>query len=509
MRLTKIVQRANFSKKKYLIPLLLLLLHTTTYADNNKFIVSYRVETLGEVSNGELSPLWFTANRFGTMGVADKQANLRTGLFGSKKFKHNWKIDTGVELVGGSETTSKFWVHQAFFDVSWKKLNLSIGNKERFDFPLTKNTALTSGWMVEGMNTRPIPQIRLSIDDYLPIPGMKNWLAFKGHLAYGWFTDGKWQKDYVDINNNYVQDVLYHSKSLMFRIGNKKIVPLELEFGVQMAAQFGGDMYYKNPDGSSSLVINLPKGLKAYWKAFAPQPGDENSLLAEQLNIEGNILGSWNFALNWYAGNWKTRVYLEHYFEDPSQILWEYGRWKDGLLGIEITLPKNRFISSILWEGMGTKDQTSPVFVRDKEGPFPDISMRGDDNYYNHYLYQSWQQYGLGIGHPLIPGPIYTQNGTLNFRSNRAKIQHIGLQGSPSEQISWRILASFASHWGIYRNPLDKERKQTSCLLEVVYKPSWTKGWSVSASLGLDRGDYPGDSTGGMLSICKKGDFSL
>ena len=509
MHLTQIVHKAKSNRTKYFITFFLLLLHTTMYAENNKFLFHYRIETLGEVSNGELSPLWFTANRFGTMGVEDKQATLRTGLFGSKEFKHNWKLNTGIELVGGTETTSKIWVHQAFLDISWKHLNISFGSKERFDFPLAKNTELTSGWMVEGLNTRPIPQIRVGVSDYLPIPGLKNWLAIKGHIAYGWFTDGKWQKDFVANNNRYVQDVLYHSKSLMFRLGNKKVVPLEAEFGVHMAAQFGGDLYYKDLDGNTNLVINLPKGLKAYWKAFAPQPGDENSLLAEQLNIEGNIVGSWNFAFNWYPGEWKVRTYYEHYFEDPSQVFWEYGRWKDGLIGVEITLPKNRFLSSILWEGMSTKDQTSPVFTRDEEGPFFDISMRGDDNYYNHYLYQSWQQYGLGMGHPLIPGPIYTQDGSLNFRSNRAKIHHIGLQGCPSEQIDWRILASYARHWGIYRNPLDRERKQVSCLLEIIYKPFWAKGWSISTSVGLDRGSYPGDSTGGMLSICKKGDFSL
>ena len=36
---------------------------------------------------------------------------------------------------------------------------------------------------------------KLSIKNYLAIPGTRNWLAFKGHLAYGMFTDGNWQED--------------------------------------------------------------------------------------------------------------------------------------------------------------------------------------------------------------------------------------------------------------------------------------------------------------------------
>lgn len=73
-------------------------------------------------------------------------------------------------------------------------LTLSIGSKERPGFPLTKNTALSSGMMVEGPNTQPIPQIRGEIKEFLNVPGTKGWLAFKGHIAYGSFTDNGWQR---------------------------------------------------------------------------------------------------------------------------------------------------------------------------------------------------------------------------------------------------------------------------------------------------------------------------
>lgn len=77
--------------------------------------------------------------------------------------------------------------------------------------------------------------------------------------------------------------------------------------------------------------------------------------------MEGNMLGSWNFALNYYLGEWKFRAYLEHYFEDTSQMFWEYGRWKDGQIGLEISFPKNRWITSAVWEGLCTKDQAGPI----------------------------------------------------------------------------------------------------------------------------------------------------
>lgn len=134
---------------------------------------------------------------------------------------------------------------------------------------LEKNEQLTSGWMVEGPNTRPIPQIRAEIRDYLDIPGLGHWLALKGHLAYGWFTDGSWQEDFAGTNQLYAKKIKYHSKSLMFRLGNREKLPLEFEFGLIMATQFGGSQYLKNAQGEVSKTMDMPDDLGAYWSAFS------------------------------------------------------------------------------------------------------------------------------------------------------------------------------------------------------------------------------------------------
>ena len=59
----------------------------------------------------------------------------------------------------------------------------------------------------------------------------------------------------------------------MFRLGNREKLPLEFEFGLLMATQFGGDQYRKRADGSSEQTIDMPDGLKSYWKAFFPTAG--------------------------------------------------------------------------------------------------------------------------------------------------------------------------------------------------------------------------------------------
>ena len=109
------------------------------------------------------------------------------------------------------------------------------------------------------------------------------------------------------------------------------------------------------------------------------------------------------------------------------------------------------------------------------------------------------------MGNPFLPGPIYNKDGEITFKSNRVRSQHIGISGDPSDEWSWRMLISFARHWGTYTTPLDKQRKQFSSLYEVSYTPQWAKGWGATVGVGLDRGNYLGNSTGGILTIRKTG----
>ena len=159
---------------------------------------------------------------------------------------------------------------------------------------------------------------------------------------------------------------------------------------------------------------------------------------------------------------------------------------------------------------MSTKHQSGPYEAYSDYWPGEDFLLSGGDNYYNHGIYQAWQHYGLGMGNPLLLGPIYN-DGQIVFKSNRVRSNHVGLMGDPSDEWNWRVLASFARHWGTYSTPLDRERKQLSTLVELTYLPRWAKGWSASVAFGFDKGNYAdlGDHTGGMLTLRKTGGFSL
>lgn len=481
----------------------LLLLSILTIPAYAQQAFNYHAETSLTFSDGSYAPLWLTANRHGINSNDSKNGYLRARITWYHPLNNSWQFETGLDLAGGINLISNFWIQQAYADISWKALTLSIGSKERSGFPLEKNEKLTSGWMVEGTNMRPIPQIRGEIKDYLAIPGTRGWVSFKGHLCYGYFTDGNWQESFVTSGEMYTKNVLYHSKSLMFKLGNKDKIPVELEFGLLTAAQFGGDRMQKNKDGSIQLIRDMPAKAKDFWKIFFPK---QESTLA---NVQGNHCGSWNFGLNYFYKDWKFRAYLEHYFEDHSQMFWEYGRWKDGHIGLEISFPTNKWINSIVWEGLNTTDQTGPILYDGIAGSFTDLQMSGGDNYYNNGEYLGWQNYGASLGHPFLLGPQYNQDGSNEIKGSRVKAQHIGISGSPNQEWNWRILLSYSRNWGTYVNPFDKVTKQFSSLFEATYTPAKLKGWSFTACMAIDRGNYPGNSTGGMITISKSGGFSL
>ena len=371
--------------KLYFLILFFAIHNLAIWGQQANSMLAYSVKVESQTSNSTNAPLWFIANKYGLLSNTQNSVYIKAGFTYNKSLKKKWNMQIGIDLTGGINQVSSVYLQQFYIDFGWKVLNLSFGQKERPGFPLIKNERLSSGMLVEGANTRPVPQIRAEIADFLNIPSTKGWLAFKGHLAYGKFTEGEWQKDFVNPGSYYVKDVLYHSKSLMLRLGNKKKLPLEFEFGILMAAQFGGDQYIKNANGTGKKVLDMPDNFKAYWKAFFPQAGGSDTPEGEQVNVEGNHVGSWNFALNYYLHNWTFRVYLEHYFEDTSEMFWEYGRWKDGQLGLEISFPKNRWVSSLVWETMCTKDQAGPLLYDGFWGQFPEYQISANDNYYNHY----------------------------------------------------------------------------------------------------------------------------
>lgn len=524
---------------------MMLLLLTAGGYSQNKCSVNYFTELNTIISKGDYAPFWLTANRQGLSSVENSNGYARAGISLSGNFKNkNYSYKAVADIVGGYHQTSNFAVHQLYGELSWKWLNISLGMKEQFGemsglssihnttafadnraaaiFPGLYNnrfTTLGSGAQGYSGNSRPIPQFRIEIPEYVNFPWTKGWLKVRAHIAYGMFLDGSFQEDFSVGNQNtrYAKNVLYHSKSLFIKLGKPEKFPVTFEGGLEMYSQFGGDIY-KHGEGKT---ISMPNGVEDYFKAFVPMSGSDETPTGEQNNISGNQLGNWHFALTLHTKPVDVRLYGQHMFEDFSQLFFVeyqsdingdkniiYYPWKDIVLGVNITnktsfLP---FISNISYEYMSTYNQSGAGY--NDPGPHFTEQMDGVDDYYNHSIYSGWHNYGMGIGNPLVFSPLYNKNGSLRFAGNRLKAHHIGVNGAFGEKLPliYRLMYTYSENWGTYYNPFSEKKYTTSVVADIGFAPKKSR-WMATLSLAYDKSNLIGENLGFMVSVTRVGIF--
>lgn len=464
--------------------------------------VRYMVGMHATFSNGANTPFWLMNNLQGLGSPEKNNGYVRGQVIKSIDKSRRFSWGAGIDLVGGWRQTAPFSIHQLYGEVRYRCLGAMLGSKEIWGE--LNDPRLSSGNLLYSGNAMPIPQLRLGIPEYTPFWGTKGWLNVKGYIAFGMFTDSKWQKSWVAKEFNRNKNVLYHSKGIWLRGGNSDKFPLLAEVGIEMATQFGGTAYLNTEGG---VVTKMPTAFKDWLKAIFPTKGDAEVFWGEAYNIQGNMLGAYNIALSWMPeADWSIKAYYEHYFEDQSQMTFEYG-WKDGLWGVEIQLPKNRFVTSVVYEYIATKDQTGPV-LNNTDDKVPE-QVSGRDNYYSNYLYTAWQHWGMGIGNPLVISPIYNDNHRLNFVSTRLLGHHFAFSGNPTDEISYRVLLSYSRNWGTYNRPLPEVMSNVNGLVELSFAPRKLKGWFATVGIAGDAGKMLGKSAGAAITIGFSGDLKL
>lgn len=470
--------------------------------------IQYRATAQVNAADG-MAPLWLTSNRYGLSSVDGSNGYLRVALERSvmRDSLSKWRLGYGADVAVAYNFTSTAVVQQLYADFDYKLVRLTIGAKEQpMEF---KNQELSSGSQTLGINARPIPQVRIGLPEYWNISGRGNWAAIKGHIGYGMMTDGRFQRDYLTSPGaQYARKVLFHSKAGYLRLGNEEKFPITFEGGLEMACQFAGTIHYKpNADGTQRAPEKMPHGFRDFIDATLGIGGDPSDGI--YANATGNTVGSWLFRLNYKGKNWRVSAYLDHYFEDHSQMFWEYG-WRDGLYGIDITLPRNRFVSSVVYEYLKTTYQSGALYHDHTPGLADQIS--GSDSYYNHGIYGGWRHWGMAIGNPLYVSPLYKNNGTLNFIGTRFKAHHLGLSGDPLPSLHYRLLYSHERNLGNYGSTSLAALTNHSMLAEVHFSPERlgrlnTRGWTAGLAIALDRGDLVGNNFGAQLTLGYSGLF--
>jgi hypothetical protein len=455
-----------------------------------------RIETAGIYTDGDYAPFWMTSNNYGIASEKKNSAYLRTGLFASDRlFNDKLQVCAGLDVLAARNLQSDIYIHQLYVDLGYKILGLSIGAKERI-LPF-RNNRLSTGGLTLSANSRPVPQVEAGFPRFVPLPYTNNWMQIQGGISYGMFTGDEINKRYAG-DGNFAENVLYHRKYAYFKV--EKNTPWYFVLGLEMDSQWGGKFY--NSDG---YRYDSPTRLIDFFKVFIPLAGGSGTNGTDQINIQGEVHGSWHFIFNYAKDEYNIRPYYEHFFDDHSGM-W-FKNMPDGIYGLELNLNRKAPVSSVVLEYIHTKDQSGP-FLFDKSANIP-IQVSAGDDYYNHVDYISTANHGFVMGNPLLTSPIYNKGRTLFVLNSRISAFHGGLSGYLSDNLKYRALLTYSRSWGTPYFPARKIRTQFSSLLELEYiLGERLHEWTFSGALGYDdSSSMVGNNLGARLKIAKR--FSL
>lgn len=460
------------------------------YAQKSDFELRYETEINVISGDGDFTPFWLSANRQGMVSLSPNNGYLRAGVYKDVNREDRFSYGFGVDIAGAYEQSAPFYIQQAYVDLKYRSLGLTVGSKEYTS--LLENAELSSGSMVWSGNARPVPQILVGVPRFTNVPGTNGWMQVKGEVSYGISTDANYQRDRYKKPFSYARNILFHRKNLILKF--EKDAPFYGIVGIDMAAHFGGDVYYAN--GS---VVHCPTDLESFLKVFVPMSGGSNSTWSDQVNILGNHVGSYLMEFGYKRDDWRVKIYKEHYFDDHSGMIFK--NWQDGLWGVEFNRGGRSWLTGAVFECMNSTDQSGPI-LWNKNETIP-IQVSGADDYYNNIY--GWAHWGMTQGTPFITSPDYNADGYMSVRNSRVRAFHVGLKGCISNEFEYRFLSSYSKNWGTLYLPFFKIKDNYSGVLELKYAPRKYAGWSFGAALGVDTGSLLGDNWGLQFSVKKSG----
>lgn len=483
--------------KQFLLSVLLTLLPLLGYAQEQSDSIVISAELMRTVSSGSHTPFWLAANKQGLSSIDKGYGYFDLGTVKRLDKTKRFSWGAGVELVVPWLFTSDFVIQQLYAEVKYRSVSLLIGSRNHeSDFI---DQELSSGELLYSGNARPIPQVRIGVMDFQQLHFTNNWIGIKGYLSYGKFTDSAWQQHWASPGSRYAKGAWVCTRGVWVRGGDESRFPLVAKAGVEMATQFEGTIYNLDlyETGKQFIDLKMPGGFSAWMKAIVPLAG--GSIATEYNNAQGNTIGTYNLSLEWIPdSDWRVKAYWQHMFEDHSMMFFQFP-WKDGLWGVNATLPANRFLSSLTYEYLYSKYQSGPVY-NDTCDEVPE-QVSGVDSYYNHSLYPGWMHWGMGIGNPFSVSPIYNSNHILEFYATRNISHHLGLKGNPAEGLEWRVLVSNTRSWGTYWRPFPEVKSMWNFLADVKWRPLKLKQLECNLSIAFDRGNLVGNNFGVLLGI--------
>ena len=226
---------------------------------------------------------------------------------------------------------------------------------------------------------------------------------------------------------------------------------------------------------------------------------------------EGGHLGSWDLKATYrFRNGSRLNAYFEWPWEDGSGI----GRMNgwDGLWGLQYDFSGNGIVSKAVVEYLDFTNQGGPIHYAPADNPNSPMTGQasGSDDYYNNGFYGAYTNYGMSIGTPFLVAPIYNRDGMLIYQHNRARGIHFGIEGYPTDRISYRVMAGHSVAGGSGWYPAFRKSHSTSALIEGRMQLDIDlSGFEIGVKIAFDKGNLRGDNFGAQVQIAYSGDFSF
>jgi hypothetical protein len=435
---------------------------------------------------GSNTPFWLTANQQGKYLPHGFNNTIEARIKGDINHDKKLSIGYGIEAIDRFNQSNQIYLNQAYLEAKILFGKISVGAQNTTYG--NQDPTLSSGGLLWSGNARPMPKIGIGTDGFVDFPFTHGYLEFSGYMEHGWFENDRdgWMEE-----PRYVKNVLLHHKFYRLKAGGD--LPVHIHWGLHHYALWAGN--------SPEVDDPLPRDLDAFYRVFIPQSADPSSSTheGEVINKYGNHLGGRIIGLDAEMKDFYLNLYWQTIFEDGSGLNWHNS--EDGLYGISLKMKdKSQVLSGVCFELLHTIEQSGPVHD-------PDKGLKGNDNYFNHYVYESgWSYYGFTIGNPFITSPIFNETG-YKFQNNKVIVHHYGFEGNIYKDLNYKLHFTFHDNFGTNSAPYEPPKDFMSTMLTLNFPVNILNGLDISTRFAVDSGDMYGYNFGFMFSVTKRGSF--
>jgi hypothetical protein len=411
----------------------------------------------GFLNNGS-NPFWEYANTLGMVSEDTEFLAMANGYY-RRYLSQTTEIEIGAsfftDMYSGGKNNVRGNEYYASF--IWETFRITAGARARPEKYM--GVSSVNGNILWSNTARPMPGVEIQTLQPLQV---LPWLGLEGNLAHYWLE-----------NDRFVTGAYVHYKNLTLNFTLSERATLRA--GIEHFAQWGGI----SPESGSQAA-----GFGDYWKVFFGLRGDEGFQEdGDQLAI-GNHIGSYQLEYSHKLNNGALTGYIQTIFDDSSGASLQ--NLADGVFGVFWELPDYSALKGLVYEYVQTTVQSGPPG-----------SPGGNDDYFNHGVYESgWTYKNRTVGLPFFT----TVDGIPPLNNTRITAHHLGARiMSFDEKWDIRLMGSYTVNRGRYVAPFDPAEDILYAHARILY--SLRETMQLGFSIGTDISSVQEDNFGIGLSF--------